>query len=736
MVCSRRSWWRLWLGLLAVSFLTVQTVAPSTASAQDEAAAAPVIDEVARQHWVDFCHYVRIAKPALAQAAGEALLGSVDDGQLLDIVEVGDYTDWEPILVRAGKTETLQEISEQLTKRIQAGRIARARDPLRIRRDIALLAEGPRANHNATERLRAAGEHAVPAMLATLLDSTQKRLHTYVLNALVAIGRPVVYPLSVALVDLEPVPQGQIAQVLAEIGYPRAAPYLKRVVEAESTDPDTRTIAAAAFAILADAAGLPEGISAAELFQTLAQNYYKAETEQMSLPGYSADQTSGHVWDYTPSTGLVAVPVPAQVFGSVLAMHAAQQALVMEPSRDPALSLLLMANLRRENNLQPDQADPSYPRNWPTPQFLLDAAGPLRQHDVLEQGLNDDDPALALDAIAALQATAGTDALINRGGAIQPLLRALSYPDRRVRFEAAIALTNARPTEPFPGSDGIVAVLAEALRQSDIRYAAVIGADQDSTNRIMAMLHDLGYEPIGGLSTLEISDAVVGKPGVDLIVTDQNVDQVQQFMQDRATDYKLSAVPVIVLASPANLVSFSRTFEGRRGVYPMANTDQASALEPALDMANADFAGAPIGEEDAYDYATTALALLRQITLGSSEVFNVYDALPALIQALGDERLDIVAQAASVIALIDTTEGQQAIADAALDVTRPTDLRIALLGSLADSATQIGSRLNEPQLDKVLDLVKTSDGDMALAAARAHGALTLPTSNIVEMLTK
>ena len=738
MVYSRRSCSRLCLGLLALLFLGIQA-APRTGWAQADEGDA--VDPAALQHWVDFCHYVRIANPSLAHGAGEALLSSVDDEQLVDVVEAaaGDYPNWERILIRAGKVETLVDTAVQLSQRIQAGRILRARDPDRIQRDIQALAAGLRANMNATERLRAAGEHAVPALLATLLDDTQKRLHTHVLQALVAMGRPVVYPLSVALVGLEPVPQAQIARVLANIGYPRAAPYLKHAIEDERTDPDARIVLVAAFDRLLEqlpaSARVPANVSAAELHETLGRNYYNAETARLALPGQADDESESYVWYYSRVTGLVATAVPSRIFGSALARIEARHALRLEPGRSPALSLWLMSALRGENNLGPDEQDASYGHDLLEPMFYLIAAGPQRQHDVLKQGLDDADSALALDAIDALRATAGTDALVNREGAAQPLLRAMSYPDRRVRFEAVLALANTHPDASFPGSDGIVHVLAEAVRQSDTRYAVVLGADQDSTNAVMAALDDLDYEPIGGLSVADLTDAIAGKPGVDVIVTNQSPEHVRRFVHQRVGDYKLSSVPLIVLATPGNMATMNQAFEGQRGIYVIAGAQQAADLEPAVAQAAADHGGAPISVDEGYDYAMSALEMLAQIALGSSEVFNVTDALPALIEALGDDRPEVVSLAADVLALIDTIEGQQAIAEAAQGQTRAADLRIALLGSLSASATHMGNQLNEPQLDKVLELAKTSTGEMAIAAARAHGALMLPTSNVVEMLT-
>lgn len=735
MANARRPRWSPLAGLLV---LLLMAGAPRAMQAQvtavtPRAAGQTPVNPEARKLWEDFNHYVRIARPDMAQAAGAALLGRVSDDDLLDVVEAGDYEDYVVTLTKAARIETLAPISAQLGERIQAARIARARQPDRIMRDIELLAQGSRANYNATQRLRAAGQYAAPALLATLLDDTQKRLHPYVLAAMVSVGRPLVYPLSVALVKLEPVPQGQIAQVLAEIGYPRAMPYLKQVIEDVRTDSYARTIAEAAYRHLADVAGVPGTASAAELFLTLGQNHYHALTRGTELPGLDPGDEVGLVWNYVTGTGLFAVQVPRVIFQDVLAMRAAQTALQLDPNRDAALSLYLMANLRRENLLG-DGHDPSYPPHMLEAMFYLKAAGPLRQHDVLDQALVDFDPWLALDAIEALRSTAGTDAMINREGAVQPLLRALSYPDRRVRFAAAFAMTNARPDAPFEGSYSVVPVLGEALRQTEARYAVVIGTDEDATNRMMAMAQELGYEPIGGQTMLQIVDAIRGKPGVDLILTNHGMDQVAHLVRDRVTDYKLSAVPLIILSSPGELSLLHHAYENQRGVYVVGQTNASSELRPVIEQAAAAYAGAPIDAAEATDYANEALDLLWQITLSSGEVFNVRDALPSLMQALGDQRPQIVVKAAHVLALIDAPDGQQAIADAALDETRAVDLRVALLGALAESATHTGNRLNEPQLDKVLDLVQASSGDMALAAARAHGALTLPTSNVVQML--
>jgi HEAT repeat protein len=132
-------------------------------------------------------------------------------------------------------------------------------------------------------------------------------------------------------------------------------------------------------------------------------------------------------------------------------------------------------------------------------------------------------------------------------------------------------------------------------------------------------------------------------------------------------------------------------------------------------------------------FALMALGVLRDVAL-ASDVYNIVDAQPALIQALADDRPDIVVGAATVLSLINTPEAQIAIADYALSTM--ADVQLALLESLADSATHFGNLLNGPQKQQLIDLVSNSDGELAATAARAHGALTLPTSEAVKEILR
>lgn len=711
-----------WLSSLSM-LLAVALAVPAGAQAPDADPASL---------WADFNHYTLIARPDLADAAGKALLQQVDNTQLLDIVEAGDYSDYDAVLLRGQRIESLAPTAAELEQRIQAARIERSRDEARIAADIEALDDGQRPYRNAVQRLSSAGQYAAPQLLATLEDDSKSQLHPYVTEAMVAIGQPLVYPLSVALPHLESGTQNQVAQVLAEIGYPQPLPYLKQILENSDLDKANRQVLTAAYNKLAADASVST-TDAASLFLLLGQQQYRMATRGDDLPGYDASQDKGLVWVYSDTVGLVAVPVPGVIFGDVLAMNASGQALELNADLDPALSLWIMANLRRENNLPQGEDDPSYPTEMQSPMYYAMLSGPLRLHDVLAQALADEDAQLALDAIAALADTAGTDALVRRDAATKPLLEALSYPDRRVRFQAALALANARPTSDFDSAFRVIPVLSEAVRQNETLYAAVLADDQETLNSLTAAMNDLGYETLGGLSLDVIRSQLQSAPGVSLLVIEAPANNIESAYSSTINDYQLGAVPILALAPAEAQVRINDWAQGKRRVTATTSTTDSQQLQAAVDKASASYTGDSIDADQATAFALDALATLREVAL-DSDVYRVVDAQPALIQALSDERFEIVEGAANVLSLIDTDQAQQAIADAALQATG--DDQIVLLNALSESATYHGNKLNEAQVNRLATLVDESTGPNADAAARAHGALTLPTADAVKQILK
>ena len=682
----------------------------------------------AEQLWADFCHYVLIAQPQLANEAAQGLT-SIDAAQLLDAVEESRYENPNRIFERAQGMDAVSGLAGQLQQKIQAARLDRSREPQRIEEDIDRLNRGQRAFRNATERLSAAGQFAAPQMLAALLDAERRDSHSAIMQSMVEIGQPLVQPLSVALPALNPVAQSQIARVLADIGYPQALPALTRVIENPDTDASARRAAQAAANTISQNARVSAGQSAAQLYLALGNGAYRTATRSPeSLDSYDPDTDTGVVWRYNPQLtinggpGLVPIVVPGPVTGDAVAMQAAETALMLDADLDDALSLFIGANLRRENRLPDGASDPSYPSSRQSPQYYAMVAGPQRVQDVLDQALNDNDAELALDAIAALSATASLDAL-------QPLVRGLGYPDQRVRFRSAQALAQAMPEESFSNDYRVVPVLADALRQGEQATALAIAAQQNDRNQMLGAVSEQDYRTLDAPSIAEASGLVSSAPGVDLILVRGDAAAIRQAISETQSSYKLAQTPVIALAAPESQASLAAEFEGqpRINVVVADGEDLAQSIQQAMQ----NYRGEQLGSEESTEFALAALELFEVIAVVQSP-FDINNALPALQEAVSDSRAEVAQHAGRVLALLDDPEAQASLADAALAASDQT--QVSLLQSLAKSANDHGNLIPAQSSDRVLDLVKSSTGETANAAAQAHGALALPTRNAVDLI--
>lgn len=704
----------------AVSLLSLVTMVLTAMPAMAQQNATPQI------LWDDFNHYVLIARPDLAAASGQALLEQADAATLLDVVEASDFPDYLKALDRAAQIETVKPVADELLETLRQAAMDRSRDPKRIANDIALLAEGRRPASEATRRLQAAGQYAAPQLLEVLTDDKQRALHPFVTRAMIAIGPEMVYPLSAALPKLEPVPQGRIAQVLAELGYPQAIPALKEVQENPDIDATTRRMVdTALLTLFAD-----QVTSAARLYLDRGQNEYEQGTRGADPLGSDTQTDTGILWVYA-SGQLIPVNVPLAIYPDVLAMSSARKALSLNNNLDQALSLYLMANFRRENNLPEGAVDPSYPGRMNAPKFYAMLSGPERLHDVLATALRDGDADLALDALEALSLTSGTSALLKQNAGRQPMLDALSYPDRRVRYEGAIALANARPKQLYPGAFRVVTVLSEAISAGGTPTAMVIATDNESRNRLNTLLTDLGYDVLQGTSVNAVNAQLVNKPGVDLIVVDASVSTAQNVIVDSELDYRLASSPVLAIVPASEYPRIVETANEDGRVFAMQQTNDIDALRTEIENMLNTYGGSNVSQEQSTSYALRSLDQLLDIAKGAS-VYQPDDAQAALIVAMRDPRPEVVSKAADVLALLETSTAQQALADAALSQTG--QLQIDILNALAESATNFGNFLKPEQSEALTKLVGESRDALGEAASRAHGALSLPTSQAVILI--
>ena len=411
------------------------------------------------ENWNDFLHYTKIGRLDLAKGYAQAVLESDPDPlELLSLSK--ENPQGYAVLLRVIDTAPdaeLVELSGKILGIIEQGRFIRRSDPRIITEEIRRLSGTARGRLAAVKRLKNAGEYAIMYMLDAMMDNSRKEELPNIIWALPQIGRDAIRPLVTALQTENLALKAEIIRALGRIGYPQALAYLKYTTENEDST-ELRKLAERSIR-QTDPAALK--IPAAELFYQLAEKYYYHA--QSLAAAEDADFANIWFWD-SETRRLVREKVDKSYFNELMAMRACEWALKADAGFGQAIGLWLAAYFKAESA---GLEMPNYFGGGHAEAFVYaTTAGPEYLHQALARAIKDKNAYIALYAVEALATTAGEKSLLYRIGPAQPLVQALTFDDRAVRYSAAIAIAAAGPKEKFPESKLVVKNLTEALGQT------------------------------------------------------------------------------------------------------------------------------------------------------------------------------------------------------------------------------------------------------------------------------
>jgi len=412
------------------------------------------------QNWNDFLHYTKIGRFDLAKGHAQAVLaGNPDPVKLLDLSQENPQA--YEILLRVNEVAPdaeLAQLSGKIITIIERGRFLNRTTPKIIAEEVRRLSSTERGWFTAVKRLRNAGEYAIPFMLDAMADSTREKELTDIVRALPHIGRDAIRPLVAALQTENVTLRDQIITSLGEIGYPQSQAYLKYIIENNSS---VELRESAGDSLRKINPGSLE-VSAAQLFYDLAENYYY-HAESLA-PAVDANFANIWFWD-SDGRKLVREEVSKSYFNELMAMRACEWALKSDAGFGSAIGLWLAAFFKAES-ADVEQMPGYFGERHADALVYATTAGVEYLHQALARAVKDKNADVALGAVEALAITAGEKSLLYTIGPTQPLLQALSFNDRAVRYSAAIAIAAAGPQERFAENNLVVTNLAEALGQN------------------------------------------------------------------------------------------------------------------------------------------------------------------------------------------------------------------------------------------------------------------------------
>ncbi|MBS0195321.1 MAG: hypothetical protein JSR77_01035 [Planctomycetes bacterium] len=686
----------------------------------------------------DFIHYTRISNYDLAESMGKELMGrNPTNAEFVTMVEAGDASRFIETAQRALRVQKLEPLAASMLKAFETGKLERARNPEEITKNIGLLTSTERGKRIAEERLVFAGEYAMPQLLEAMLDNSNPVRQNAVKRVIVGLGQQSVVPLCTAMMKVTPVQQEMIADVLGQIPHKTSLPYLADLA-GSSTSNAVKAACKRSFDHLgAGSIGIGE---VAILYRALAEGYYAERSDLTSFPG----EDNQLLWTYEPGAGLVMTAVKTPVYHEAMAMALSERAMAIESGGGSAnadtLALWIASNLSREIDTPAGYDNPAYSTKGDnarrSAEYYAVAGGADVSQRVLARALTNRDTPLARRALAAVERTAGVKSLLTTGNEASPLVAALTYPNRRVQYEAALAIASAAPTEAFSGSDRVVPILASTIRGATTQTAAIITSDPEAYQGVRAILSKMGYSVMPqGRALTELAAPIAEAPAVDLVVgVGMTGDKIPAFIEEAKGTAKTQATPVFVLTSAESYIDLRRRYASDAAIaIRQAGIGEAAITETVKQLVEA-ASGGPISQDEATAYANRALSALRDLAVSRNPVLNAGDALLPLVAALPASQGPVKMRVADILSRVGNERAQRAVLDSATAASGPE--KVAMLGLVAESGKRFGNLLEPRQVSKVVELAAKGSDEEATAAAALIGAMNLGNTELIPLIIK
>jgi CheY-like chemotaxis protein len=153
-----------------------------------------------------------------------------------------------------------------------------------------------------------------------------------------------------------------------------------------------------------------------------------------------------------------------------------------------------------------------------------------------------------------------------------PLIEALIYPDKRVRYAAAVAIVSMHNRSPllrkntFEGQKRTVEVLVEALGESGARSILVGSPDIQTRNDLVGELTGLGFFSYGAPTPASTFKRALRFPSEDLLILDMDlanqliihasegdVERKETILDAIRADFRTKDVPILILCDENRL---------------------------------------------------------------------------------------------------------------------------------------------------------------------------------------
>jgi hypothetical protein len=630
-----------------------------------------------------------LGRPDLAKT----LLKKILDAQLdpRQLVELHDQVG-SPLLFDLANSNALLPESKQLADAVAAAVAAKLQDAKRIEALVRQL-QDPSADKRfeALVGLREAREAAVGPLLAALTDPARQSEYAGLRAALVEIGPPAQRPLVAVVEGADPHLAAQAIMVLGAAKDTRFSSCLLVPCLAEHSDPAVREAAAAALRQLTGS--VPDRATAVRILTDGANRHFEHPNFDRFLAGADA-QVDLWRWDAAKRQCVMRKVAPAY---SVRALAAAwaRDAHLLAPD-DPALRALYLAAAldvaAYETGLDRplDENHPSVAEAKRLGVPAIEAA--------LTYAMQRGHPAAAAAAARLLGQLGTPSQLLYRGAGPAPLAAAVQSPDRRLRMAAIEAIVRLQPTQPFAGSGYLLPALGYFATGGSSRRAAVACANISESRELAGTLAEAGFVAEAFTTGKDVPSAIARSADYELALVDVTIAQptIDFLVQQLRNDPRTASLRVGLVARPDYFDRADRLerLDRRTTAIPWPSDGKTfrRQLERLTALAPDEF----VDLEGRLRQAARALDLLAALDRMPGHLYRLRDVQDSLIVALYHPKL--AAQAAALLAGVNSAESQQALVETASRLTLPLAMRQAAVKAFRQNTQQHGILLTTDEI--------------------------------------
>jgi len=445
------------------------------------------------------------------------------------------------------------------------------------------------ARWSAIRQLTGIGAFAVPQLLDEALSNERmitgsRKIAAF--TALRAMGVAATPPLVVALRNAGDADADTLAILTAKTPDARAVPVLAAIAGNPARPASVRKAASDALAAVVSGPAGAAQLDAAEAYFSLAQRYYYADPRLLELTSHAARG----IWRWKPegknyAERLVFEPVSSEAYARLTAAEIILAGMEQKHSSPQLIELYVSNNymMLEEAAALKDKAPDAQ-----AVKAANEGLGVEYLYLALSRGLKDSNQPLARRCVEAIMSVGDP-----RPPRENTLIAAMTYPDKFVRTEAALALLRLSPMGEMGGADETVRVIAGALGAPVRPRVALLTGDTDLFQRLAKEMRaaDLVFEMQKVTSDAVRRAKELASP-LSVLVIDARVeaDKTVALVDSLHGDARSSRLPVILLTTPDKVEKLRADSKGRIAGIMALNADPAQ-----MKLAIANAADAPRG---------------------------------------------------------------------------------------------------------------------------------------------